>query len=60
MWRPLFTSVEAGPYEIESVYQEMIAKALASIPDDVGVTSQIEHGHPAARITEAAAGTTSS
>jgi len=49
------TSVEAGPYEVDSVYNEIVAKAQASIPDDVGVTSRLEHGHPATAITAAAA-----
>jgi len=48
------TSVAAGPYDIESVYTEMLSGARAQIPDDVGVTSRIEHGSPAAAITKAA------
>lgn len=48
------TSVAAGPYEMESVYTEMLEAAKARIPADVGVTTRMKHGSPAARITEAA------
>ena len=50
------TSVAAGPYDLESVYTEMVDRARASIPADVGIKSRIEHGSPAGCITKAAAG----
>jgi nucleotide-binding universal stress UspA family protein len=50
------TSVEAGPYELESVFTEMLQTAKAKLPTEVSVTTRLEHGSPAARITEAAAG----
>ncbi|HXR27956.1 MAG TPA: universal stress protein [Solirubrobacteraceae bacterium] len=49
-------SVAAGAVDLEGVYTEMLSGARATIPDEVGVTSRIEHGSPAARITAAAAG----
>jgi nucleotide-binding universal stress UspA family protein len=48
------TSVAAGPYEMEGVYNEMLDAAKAKIPADVSVTTRLEHGPAAARISEAA------
>ena len=50
------TSVAAGPYELESVYKEMLDTAKAKLPPDISVTTTLAHGSAAARITEAAAG----
>ncbi len=50
------TAVAAGPYDLEGVYKEMLDGARAKLPADVGVTTQLEHGPPANRIIEAAAG----
>jgi nucleotide-binding universal stress UspA family protein len=48
------TAVAAGPYDLEGVYQQMIDDAKARIPDGVSLTTRLEHGPPAARITEVA------
>lgn len=50
------TSVAAGPYDLEGVYNEILTTARAKLPEDVSVTTRLEHGQPASRITEAAAG----
>jgi nucleotide-binding universal stress UspA family protein len=50
------TSVAAGPYDLESVYVEMLDAAKAKVPDDVSVTTRLEHGPAAGRIIEAAEG----
>ncbi|HZL55306.1 MAG TPA: universal stress protein [Solirubrobacteraceae bacterium] len=50
------TSVEAGPYELESLFTEMLDAAKAKVPADVSVTTRLEHGPAAARITKAAEG----
>jgi nucleotide-binding universal stress UspA family protein len=49
------TSVAAGPYDLETHFAQTQEHARAQIPEDVNVTTLIEHGTPAHRITDAAA-----
>ena len=42
------TSVAAGPYDLEGVYNEILTTAREKIPADVSVTTRLEHGPPAA------------
>ncbi|HEY1775540.1 MAG TPA: universal stress protein [Solirubrobacteraceae bacterium] len=50
------TSVEAGPYELESVFTQMLEDAKAKLPAEVSVATRLEHGSAAARIAQAADG----
>jgi nucleotide-binding universal stress UspA family protein len=49
------TSVAAGPYDLESIYSEILRTAAATIPDDVPVTAVLQRGSPAQRIAAVAA-----
>ncbi len=49
------TSVAAGPYDLEGVYDEMQRDAQAAVPEEVPVTAIRRHGNPAHCIVEAAA-----